>query len=70
MDREAALLHTPSYSLFYKEGSIDKSLEEKGLLHFIHSANDIGKIRIEKKQNLSKPSSSNLKDFFISYLTK
>ena len=69
MNRESALLGTPSYSLFYKKGGIDKSLEDKGLLHFIQHKSDISKIKIEKKGNIPKPSFSNLKDFFINYLT-
>lgn len=68
MNREAALLHTPSYSLFYKKGGIDKSLEDKGFLHFIHSVDDIGKIKLEKKQKVAQLHFTNLKEFFINYL--
>jgi len=68
MNREAALLHTPSYSLFYKKGGIDKSLEEKGLLHFVHTEDDMVKIRVEKKQQLQQLHFTNLKSFFIDYL--
>jgi len=68
MNREAAFLHTPSYSLFYKKGGIDKSLEDKGLLHFIHSVDDIGKIKLEKKQKVAQLHFTNLKEFFINYL--
>jgi len=68
MNREAALLHTPSYSLFYKKGGIDKSLEEKGLLHFIHTEDDMVKIRVEKKRKPQQLHFTNLKSFFIDYL--
>ena len=52
----------------WERGAIDKSLEGKGLLHFIHCANDIRKIRIEKKQEPRELHFTNLKFFFIDYL--
>ncbi len=62
MNREAALLHTPSYSLFYRKGKVDQSLEQKGLLHFIQSKYDIRKIRIEKKKKILNPCFNHLED--------
>ncbi len=70
MNREAALLRTPSYSLFYKEGEIDKSLKEKGLLKFIHSEEDIEYIKIKKKTKNNTYNFNKLSIFFVNYLLK
>jgi predicted glycosyltransferase len=71
MNREAALLNTPSYSLFYKKGEVDRSLEQKGLLHFIQNDDDIKKIKIEKKKKkIALNNSSNLSNFFVNHITE
>lgn len=67
MNRESALLRTPSYSLFYKEGEIDKSLKKNGLLTFIHSIQDIKKIKIKRKIKSKIISYNNLSSFFVNY---
>ena len=51
MNREAALLGTPVYSIFTgKLGSLDAFMEKSGLIKFIHSMDDICKIDIKKKE--------------------
>lgn len=50
MNREAALLGTPVYSIFQsKIGKVDKWLESKGRMEFISSIKDIEKIKFKKK---------------------
>jgi len=49
MNREAALLGTPVYSIFQgKTGKIDKWLYEKGKMTFINSPQETGKINYKK----------------------
>ena len=51
MNREAAVLGVPAYSIFKGQiGAIDYFLEKTGRLHFIESISDIGKIKIEKRR--------------------
>ena len=50
MNREAALLGVPVYSIFAgRQGSIDKQMEAEGLITFIRDARDLSKIRLEKR---------------------
>ena len=50
MNREAAVLGVPAYSIFRgKIGAVDRCLEREGKLRFIRSSQDIDKIRIEKR---------------------
>ena len=50
MNREAVLLGTPVYSIFAgKQGALDAAMEKDGLLTFIRRAEDISKIKLEKK---------------------
>jgi predicted glycosyltransferase len=55
MNREAAVLGVPAYSIFRgKIGAVDRYLESTGKLTILGSSDDIKKIRVEKK----KPSGS------------
>ncbi len=70
MNREAALLGTPCYSIFASaKGAVDKMLEREGKLVFINSIEDVNKITIMKKKrspvNLNNPS---LVNFFINLI--
>ncbi|MFX0195077.1 MAG: DUF354 domain-containing protein, partial [Candidatus Hodarchaeota archaeon] len=50
MNREAAALGVPAYSIFAGEiGAVDRYLERRGRLHLISSPDDIKRIRIEKR---------------------
>ena len=51
MNREAALLGTPVYSIFAgKQGALDRAMEKDGEIVFIRSTEDIKKIRLEKAE--------------------
>jgi uncharacterized protein len=50
MNREAALLGTPVYSIFAgKQGALDGAMEASGQITFIRAPQDISKIKLEKK---------------------
>jgi predicted glycosyltransferase len=50
MNREAALLGVPVYSIFAgRQGALDRQMEAEGLITFIRDARDLSKIRIEKR---------------------
>jgi len=50
MNREAALLGTPVYSIFSgKQGALDRSLVEAGRLHFLREVEDIGSLPLRKR---------------------
>lgn len=51
MNREAALLGTPVYSIFSGTlGSLDAHMQKKGLITLIRNRNDISKIELNKKE--------------------
>lgn len=48
MNREAALLGVPVYSIFAgRQGALDRQMEAEGLITFIRDARDLSKIRLE-----------------------
>ncbi|MCS6988173.1 MAG: DUF354 domain-containing protein [Chloroherpetonaceae bacterium] len=50
MNREAALLGVPVYSIFAgKQGALDKDMENRGMIRFIRSEADIEKIVLKKR---------------------
>ena len=50
MNREAALLAVPVYSIFAgRQGALDHSMEAEGLITFIRDARDLSKIRLEHR---------------------
>ncbi len=50
MNREAAAMNTPVYSIFQgMRPSIDENLEKQGRLSFISSKDDLSKIVFKKK---------------------
>lgn len=60
MNREAALLGVPVYSIFAgRQGALDRKMEADGLITFIRDARDFSKIRLERR---ASPSLSNLTD--------
>jgi predicted glycosyltransferase len=51
MNREAALLGTPAYSIFTgRPGAVDEDLIRRGLLHVVASPADVDRIPIERKK--------------------
>jgi uncharacterized protein len=55
MNREAVLLGTPVYSIFAgKQGALDAAMEKTGQIVFIRTAEDISKIKLEKKPAAGK----------------
>lgn len=68
MNREAAALGVPVYSIFQgKRGAVDAKLEKEQKLKFICSKNDFSKIEFKKRTrpNSPSPSSNSLIDFFV-----
>lgn len=54
MNREAAVLNTPAYSIFKGNiGAVDRYLADLGKVTFISSSSEIKKIKIEKKKRRS-----------------
>jgi predicted glycosyltransferase len=55
MNREAALLGVPVYSIFAgRQGALDRAMESEGLIIFIRDARDLSKVRLERRDR-SKP---------------
>ena len=56
MNREAALLGVPVYSIFAgRQGALDKQMESEGLITFIRDNGDLSKIKLKRR----KPSAAN-----------
>lgn len=56
MNREAALLSVPVYSIFAgRQGALDRQMEAEGLITFIRDARDVSKIRLAHRDR-RKPS--------------
>jgi uncharacterized protein len=51
MNREAALLGVPVYSIFAgRQGELDRQMEAEGLITFIRDARDVSKLRLERRK--------------------
>ena len=51
MNREAALLGVPVYSIFAgKLGALDAAMEKEGSIRFIRKSEDLGKIRLKRRR--------------------
>lgn len=74
MNREAAIIGTPVYSIFLgNKPSVDKALSDQGRLEFISNISELSKIKFEKKHKNTKESNSsenNLVDFISMKLEK
>ena len=56
MNREAALLGVPVYSIFAgRQGALDRQMESEGLIAFIRDARDLSKIRLERRDRSGEP---------------
>ena len=54
MNREAALLGVPVYSIFAgKLGSLDAQMEKEGLITFVRGPDDIEKIKLTRQESRS-----------------
>ncbi len=52
MNREAALLGVPVYSIFAgRQGALDRAMEAEGLITFIRDARDLSKIRLARRDH-------------------
>jgi hypothetical protein len=61
MNREAALLGVPVYSIFAgKQGALDKDMEARGIIQFIRTESDVEKIVLKKRQE--KPHANMISD--------
>jgi predicted glycosyltransferase len=68
MNREAALLGVPVYSIFAgRQGALDREMEAEGLITFIRDARDLSKIRLEQRvpNANAKGLTSRVEDFVI-----
>ena len=55
MNREAALLGVPVYSIFAgRQGALDRAMEGEGQIIFIRDARDLSKIRLERRDRSRK----------------
>ncbi|MBV9241237.1 MAG: DUF354 domain-containing protein [Acidobacteria bacterium] len=56
MNREAALLGVPVYSIFAgRQGALDRAMENEGKITFIRDARDLSKIRLERQHHTEFP---------------
>jgi predicted glycosyltransferase len=54
MNREAALLGVPVYSIFAgRRGALDADMEARGMIRFIHTISDIDCIELKKRPRSS-----------------
>ncbi len=61
MNREAALLGVPVYSIFAgKQGALDKDMEARGIIQFIRTESDVEKIVLKKREE--KPHANMISD--------
>jgi len=67
MNREAALLGVPVYSIFAgRQGALDRQMEAEGLITFIRDARDLSKIRLERrKRHTITPLTDRVESFVI-----
>jgi len=66
MNREAALLGVPVYSIFAgRQGALDRQMENEGLLTFIRDARDLSKIRLEHRPEIEPPRPTDRVERFV-----
>jgi len=66
MNREAALLGVPVYSIFAgRQGSLDRQMEAEGLITFIRDARDLSKIRLEHRDRQKPIALTNRVEKFV-----
>jgi predicted glycosyltransferase len=72
MNREAALLGVPVYSIFAgRQGALDRQMEEDGRITFIRDARDLSKIRLERRDQATLiPLTDRVEKFVIGEIEK
>jgi predicted glycosyltransferase len=66
MNREAALLRVPVYSIFAgRQGALDRQMETEGLITFIRDARDLSKIRLERRASQVPPALTDRVERFV-----
>jgi predicted glycosyltransferase len=66
MNREAALLGVPVYSIFAgRQGALDRQMEREGLITFIRDARDLSKIRLERRLKTQTPQLTDRVERFV-----
>jgi len=66
MNREAVLLGVPVYSIFQGEqGSLDRKMERSGDIVFLRHAEDLAKVKLEKRAPGSRPILSDRVEQFV-----
>lgn len=72
MNREAALLGVPVYSIFAgRQGALDRQMEAEGKIAFIRDARDLSKIRLERRESREHPAlTDRVERFVISEIEK
>ena len=59
MNREAALLGVPVYSIFVgRQGALDREMEAEGLITFIRDARDLSKFKLDRRDRSQPPNPS------------
>lgn len=71
MNREAAVLGTPAYTVYAgKMGSVDKYLIKEGKIKHVDKTSDFPKIKLSKKNNKVKNVSRNVFEFIVDRITR
>ena len=66
MNREAALLGVPVYSIFAgRQGALDRQMEGEGLITFIRDARDLSKICLERRSATKPPALTDRVERFV-----
>jgi len=66
MNREAALLGVPVYSIFAgRQGALDRTMEANGRIVFIRDARDLSKIRLERREPATAASLTDRVERFV-----
>ena len=66
MNREAALLGVPVYSIFAgRQGALDRAMEADGRIVFIRDARDLSKIRLERREPATAASLTDRVERFV-----
>jgi predicted glycosyltransferase len=66
MNREAALLGTPVYSIFTgRLGALDADMERRGVITFIRNSGDVSRIRLERKAERAFETPSDAVESFV-----
>jgi predicted glycosyltransferase len=66
MNREAALLGVPVYSIFAgRQGALDRQMEADGRITFIRDARDLSKVRLQRRKPVQPPALTDRVEQFV-----